>query len=573
MSIKTMLQKTILFSFLFILFFNTKAQVPFLHWAKGAGSSSNDGGRAIAVDKTGNIYTTGHFEDIADFDSGPGTYTLSSNGVFDVFISKTDPNGNLLWVKQIGGNNVDEGMAICIDKKNNILVTGIFSGTCDFDPGAGTFNLSAVSSSPDIFILKLNSSGDFLWANAMGGSLWDTPYSIVTDSTGHVYSSGTFQNTVDFDPGAGVYNLTSAGQDDIYISKLDSSGNFIFTKSFGGTWIEYNPMMVLDASENLYVTGMFQDTVDFDPGPATLNLITAGNYDGFILKMDPNGNLNWAKRFGGTNWDQARSIAMSPAGNVYLAGAFMGTSDLDPGSGVTTMTAIGNEHNIFVSRLTPAGDLVWAKQMPATITNNEPSIALGIAVDANETVYTTGLFRDTVDFDPGPGVFNLVSSGQSDIFLSILSSSGNYLWAGKMGSSMDDMAYSICVDNSNNVYSTGFFSQTVDFDPFNPVYNLVSNGYLDIYIHKMNTTAVGIAETTKNDLAALYPNPSNGLMTVQLAHQSTIHITNALGQEISSIDLNSGAQAIDLRDQPCGIYFLRIVSPDKPAVTKKIITQ
>ncbi len=323
-------------------------------------------------------------------------------------------------------------------------------------------------------------TGDFEWAKGMGGAGQDVGNAITVDAAGNVYTTGYFYDTADFDPGAGVFNLTSAGLQDIFVSKLDSSGNFVWAKRMGGTSYEVGNAIAVDAGGGIYTTGYFNGTADFDPGTGVFNLTTAGLQDIFVSKLDSSGNFVWAKRMGGTASAVGNDIAVD-AGSVYTTGYFGGTVDFDPGAGVFNLTSAGSQ-DIFVSKLDSAGDFVWAKRMGGT------SFEAGnaIAVDAGGGIYTTGCFYDTADFDPGDGVFNLTSAGSQDIFVSKLDSSGNFVWAKRMGGTDHGYGQAIAVDSAGGIYTTGFFIGTADFDPGLGVFNLTSAGDRDIFVSKLS---------------------------------------------------------------------------------------
>ena len=472
-----------------------------LEWANGIGGTGNDYGLSIAVDTSGNIYTTGYFQGTVDFDPGAGTFYITSVGGVndrDIFISKLDPSGNFLWAKCMGGTSPsgDYGKSIALDASGNVYTTGYFNGTADFDPSAGTFNLTSTGSD-DIFISKLDPSGNFLWAKAMGGTTYDYGMSIALDSSGNAYTMGYFRGTADFDPGAGTFNLASAGYDDIFISKLDPSGNFLWAKTMGGTSYENGNSIALDASGNVYTTGYFQGTVDFDPGAGTFYITSAGGgNDIFISKLEPSGNFIWAKEIRGTASEFGLSIALDTSGNTYTTGRFSGTVDFDPGVGTFNLTSAGgvNDRDIFISKLDSSGNFLWAKAMGGTSYDYGKSIAL----DASGNVYTTGYFNGTADFDPSAGTFNLTSAGSDDIFISKLEPSGNFLWAKRMGGTSSDRGYSIALDTSGNVYTTGHFQGTSDFDPSASTFNLTSAGYEEIFILKLKQQ--GITGFIYNDL-------------------------------------------------------------------------
>ncbi|MCH8330260.1 MAG: SBBP repeat-containing protein, partial [Bacteroidetes bacterium] len=152
---------------------------------------------------------------------------------------------------------------------------------------------------PNVFIQKLDNAGNFVWAGSMGGGLNDYGSCITIDPTGNVYITGRFEDTADFDPTTGTLNLTSNGASDVFIQKLNTAGNLIWARSIGGTSSDYGNSITTDASGNVYVTGYYQGTVDFDPGSGTVNLTSNGSNDVFIQKLDANGILIWANSIGG----------------------------------------------------------------------------------------------------------------------------------------------------------------------------------------------------------------------------------------------------------------------------------
>jgi len=390
-------------------------------------------------------------------------------------------DGDFVWAKRMGGTNGDYGYEIAVDGAGNVYITGSFRGTADFDPGAGTFNLTAAGSG-DIFVSKLDVNGDFVWAKAMGGTDYDFGYGVAADGAGNVYTTGSFQETVDFDPGAGTFNLTAAGSSGIFVSKLDVNGDFVWAKAMGGTSYDHGGRgIAVDGAGNVYTTGCFWGTADFDPGAGTFNLTAAGIGDIFVSKLDAGGDFVWAKAMGGTNGDYGYEIAVDGAGNVYTTGYFQDTADFDPGAGTFNLTP-GGSANIFVSKLDAGGDFVWAKTMGGA----GNSLGYGIAVDGAGNVYTTGAFEDTADFDPGAGTFNLTPAGSSGIFVSKLDVNGDFVWAKAMGGTDYDAGKSVAVDGAGNVYTTGYFQDTADFDPGAGAFNLTSAGDPEIFVSKLN---------------------------------------------------------------------------------------
>ena len=465
-------------------------------FAAGMGGSTaesgNESGRAIAVDSSGNVYTTGWYNGTTDFDPGPGTFELtSSGGEFDedIFVSKLDSSGNFVWAKSMGGTSLfDQGSGIVVDASGNVYVTGSFFDTADFDPDPGTTVNLTSAGGWDIFVCKLDTSGNLVWAKSMGGMGTDEGFDIALDASGNVYTTGKFTGTADFNPAMPTFNLTSAGgtlDADIFVSKLSPTGSFEWAKSMGGTDFDEGRGVVVDASGNVHTAGRFGATADFNPssgGSNVFNLTSAGDENIFVSKLDSLGDFVWAKRMGGTGLSKAFDIVLGDSGAVYTTGEFQDSADFDPGMDTFSLASAG-VWDVFVSKLDSAGDFLWAKRMGGT---NDDS-GFGIALDALDNVYTTGRFRSTVDFDPGSGVVDLSSAGVWDIFVSKLDSAGNYLWAKKMGGPGLDLGLDVVVDASNNVYTTGHFQSMADFDPGAGTFNLTTamDGGLDIFVSKL----------------------------------------------------------------------------------------
>jgi hypothetical protein len=463
---------------------------------------------------------------------------------------------NLDWVKKIGGANIDLATDVTLDATGNIYTTGSFQGTVDFDPGPGVLNLTAPNGSSDIFISKLDPSGNLIWAKRIGGSQNDGGNSVAIDETlGQVIVTGYFRGTVDFDPCGGTTNVSAFGNADIFVVKLNSSGCLIWAKRIGGTSNEEGKSVYVDANRDIYITGYFSGTADFDPNAPQVNITSNGGTDIFVEKLDYAGAMYWARRMGGTGNDQGLGIAVDNSGNVHTTGLFRNTVDFFPLGGVYNLTSAGNA-DVFVQQLDPTGNFNWANGMGGTGDDTGRSIAVdltgnvhvtgdfeviasfgsttiisnglkdvfaskldnsgsfqwsksfggastdrgrSIAVDDSGNSYITGDFSGTSDFDPGTGTADLTSFGLTDIFIEKLDVSGNYTWTKQMGGNEDDQGNGIAVDDSGSILTAGFFKSTVDFDPEVSVFNLTSSGGRDIFIQKLSCNSTGIDVQTACD--------------------------------------------------------------------------
>jgi hypothetical protein len=320
-------------------------------------------------------------------------------------------------------------------------------------------------------VCELDVMGKNYWARTWGGVDDDWGMSVAVDSLGNTYVTGNFCGTVDFDPGAGVDNHISNGDPDIFLSKFDSSGIFQWARTWGGSSQDRGNGVAADGSGNVYVTGSFGDTVDFDPAAAGVDNHTSnGGSDIYLSKFDPSGNLIWARTWGGTNASESgNSVAVDVSGNAHVTGNFTGTTDFDPGSGIDNHTSDGFD-DIFLTVLNSAGDFLWARTWGGTTWE----YGYGVAVDGSLNSYVTGKFYDIVDFDPGSGE-DIHAAILDDMFLSKFDSSGNYQWARTWGGPYYDKCYGVVADESGNAYVSGNFSGLVDFDPGSGV----DNHYLD----------------------------------------------------------------------------------------------
>jgi outer membrane protein assembly factor BamB len=358
-------------------------------------------------------------------------------------------DGNFVWAKQLGGADFDFGEAMAADAAGNLYITGSIWGTADFDPGPDVHDLVPADGPYDGFIVKLNRDGELVWVKHLV-----TPdgegFAIAVDASGFIYVTGRFYNTADFDPGPGVFNMTSAGDGDIFVTKLDNSGNFVWSKRLGGTGFDRGRSISVDGSGNVYTAGDFKDAADFDPGPDTYNLVSSSNAEKYVSKLTSSGDFVWAKRIGGGPINAYKlSVAADNAGNVYASGSFEGTHDFDPGLGYFGLTSAGQD-DAFLMKLNIAGNFEWAKSWGGM----DIERCYAVAVDKLGNVYATGSFFGTADFDPGPGTYNFTSAG-SDIFVSKFSTTGELAWAQQVGGSESNSGHAIALDGSGNIYLAG----------------------------------------------------------------------------------------------------------------------
>ena len=377
--------------------------------ATTAGDSSTVAG--ITLDSSNNVYLTGSFSGTADFKLGSGTTQLSG-GLGAAFVAKYDSSGNLLWAEAMSGTNSGAGgTAITLDSSGNIYITGGFTGTVDFDPGTGVHNLTTVGGNNETFVEKLDPTGNYVWAGAMGGTSGTWSGSIGVDGSGNVYVTGEFFGTSDFDPGTGTYNLTAVDNSlEIYVAKLNSSGNFARAEGIQNTGYTDNDYAYSHGGGCLgqrLVDRLVRGHRRLRSRAGQQILSSFGSDDIFLLKLDTSGKFQWVRQYGSTTTDAALGLTLDASGNIYITGDYTGTVNFDPG-GSANLTSAGTL-DIFVMKLDKSGAFDWVSDMGGT----NYDLGVAVAVDPAGDVYSTGRFYGTSDFDPGTATHNLVAHGGS----------------------------------------------------------------------------------------------------------------------------------------------------------------
>ena len=558
------MKKHLLVSLFLFFLINANAQEQKFDWAKSFGSAGNDYGTAVVTDTLGNVFVCGDFSGTVDFDPSAATYNLTSNGANDIFVQKLDSSGNFQWAQSFGGGNDDWANALTIDNVGNVIITGRFIGTVDFDSSPAVYNLPIGGT----FILKLSTTGNFVWAKSIEGTGNDQGNDVTIDKLGNVYVTGDYPGTADFNPGPGVYNMVSVSfTPDIYVLKLLSNGSFVWALSFGDYSNDYGKGISIDPDNNVIVNGSFIGTIDFDPSSAVHN-VSGLNWSMFILKLDPSGAFIWAKSIGGADNIWPASVRTDFSGNVFTTGDYKGTIDFDPGASVFNL--VPNAYtDVFVQKLNTNGDFVWAKSFGGYNHDKGKSIAL----DMEGNVYGTGVYYGTVDFDPGTGISEITAVDDREIYIQKLDSLGNFVWAKSIGGVGGDGGNAIAVGSNGSVFTTGFFSGVVDFNTSTSVLDLTSNGSGDVFVHKLTVGAVDtsgnggspvtVLETQKllNEVS-VYPNPSTGIFTINLngLENVQIEVYNTQGQLIFVKDGISDAEYPLKLNSTAGMYILVVSS-------------
>ncbi len=417
----------------------------------------------IGTDSLRNVYVAGNFINTIDADPGAANFTLSS-ATDNIFITKLTAAGNFVWSKQLGSG---AGFAYCrslkVDQAGNVYTTGYFQGILDFDPGAANYFLDApVNPSPDnndIFILKLSADGDFIWAKQIGGSHKDVGTCIDLDPVANIYVTGYITGPVDLDPGAGVTLKGSNGVVTAFITKFSAAGDLLYANEFQSNQRSSGEFIRTDHEGNVFVSGHVNGSIDFDPGLNVVSYTTTINSQvKFVVKFDPLGNFMWVRQ-GIIGYD----IAVDGNGDLFVYDEQLTKYDHD-------------------------GNLMWTKLVGGgPYSSFEQTV---IAIDENNDVYITGMFRNTQDFDPGPGEVKITCTGAgfpSDVFVCKLTNDGDLVWVKTFGGPGEDYASGIAVTQTGEIYTIGEFEGTADFDPDSAVFRATADAKGSLFIHKLSS--------------------------------------------------------------------------------------
>jgi chitodextrinase len=364
-------------------------------------------------------------------DNDWATVTVSSGG-------GSGSDGDVVWGLGLGGTGGDLSVDTATDSNGNVIHVGRFTGTINF----GNSNVTS-HGLEDIFVEKVSSNGAVLWSKRLGGSNSDIPQAVTVDFNGDVIVIGYFSGTTNL----GGANLTSAGSNDVFIVKLSgSTGSHLWSKRFGGSYVDAGYGIAVDSADNVVVTGRFDGSVSFGG-----TVLQSTQTDLFLAKYSPNGAHLWSKNFPSLSGDEGRSVAVDGNDNIVLTGLMWGYLDFGAGNLISA-----GAQDVFVAKLTSNGSYIWAKRFG----DSSAETGLDVAVDSSGNVAVTGFFQSTINL----GGSTLTSVGTTDMFVAkYSSSSGSHLWSKRAGDWQGDSGEAVAFDASGNVVVTGYFRGQASF--------------------------------------------------------------------------------------------------------------
>lgn len=445
------------------LLLGTSAQGQQLNWAGSIQANTGFFGSSSYVGDNC-IYTTGNFQYVGkDLDPGPGEELYTSVSLSkDIFVQRLNLDGELVWTKIFAGTGADVSSVVGADDDDNVYVAGTFTGTVDFDAGPGTAEKTSVGPH-DLFILKLDEDGEFLWVKTIESGPYPTSTNVtsinIVPGIG-VYLTGFYEQTTDFDPGPGEFLMTPIGTSACFTIKLEESGDFIWARNFTSTF-HVGLQAVVNEAGDLYMAGAFEGHLELVIDGEIESFDAEIGNDGLVVKMNADGAVLWAFLLVGDSHTYCETITIDQAENVYISGDFYGNIDLDPRAEELIYESAGS-FDTYVIKTDSDGEFLWGK-----VISDETGVSPSASnVDNYGNYLLSGDYMGEIDIDPGvdehitPGL--VLDSGGT--FLLSLDEEGNFNWVRCFGGTETSRPNSIGKGTGTDIYVSGIGSNMWDYD-------------------------------------------------------------------------------------------------------------
>jgi hypothetical protein len=553
-----------------ILFFSLMASSSFSQnwqWFTSAGGDKSDKGLDIDMDRFGNLYVSGYYNNSSSGNVMFSSLTAPVDFGKDAFVAKIDSTGNWVWLQPGQGGWDERALGMCVDRINNFVYV---TGTCWYNTNFGSCPTptSYPGGQDNIFISKLDLNGNCQWLIQAGSASDDHGYDLVTDKAGNIYLTGfasfdtwSTNDTAYF----GDHKFRVPYGDSLgYVTKISPSGVFQWVRAFPGIDGERDNRITIDDEANIYVTGSFYGTQAY----GTTTVTSKGGHDIFVLKLDSAGNQLWVQTAGGILNDRGNSVTVDGAQDVYVTGEFRDIVIFGP----DTVNNYGGPsgRDAFVAKLTKNGNWKWASKAGSSSGSDRGN---RIESDKRDLLFITGQIKGNATFGSKNVVCNPMDSIQA--FVAALDTAGVWHWVTQGGGHYEDRGNGLVVDEFCNIYVAGYFQDTVTFGALTDT----SVYKKDIFVSKINSDCnvfgIGIHENLLESNMVLFPNPSNGKFTIDFGtyfKEMNVIVYNAFGQELQDHKLNGVDRAEITIKEGSGIYFVKLIGSNGAFRTFKVVS-
>jgi hypothetical protein len=529
------------------------------NWARSFGGLGYDEGHKIATDNNGNSYSVGRFNSqVMNFSS----LTMTNTGATadDIYIVKYDSAGNVAWAQSIGSSYECIANDIAIDINGDVLLTGKFGG---YTMSIGTLSLNATSAFWDMFLLKINSAGTVLWGKLVGTYNGPTEsYAIATDQFANVFITGLYS---DASLAIGSTTLINYGDDDMFIAKYTSQGNFLWARSAGGKAWESGSAISCDAFGNPYIAGRFNDSLVIGSTTLVCSGTGSGKQDIFLAKYDQEGGFVWATKAGGTEYDEVTSIVNDNSGNSYITGSYRS----DPMCFGSTTFSIVHPYtsDLFLAKYDSSGNVVWATATGGTYAD----IGYDMTI-RDSSLFLLGTYMSSV-IPFGTTTLTNSSGNEIETFITNFDLNGNVVWAKSIQGPGHNTGNGISA-NATSLFVTGSFS-----GPYFKVGpdSLINLGVVNGFVARYDYATLDSSQTQITSNEHIYPNPGSGQFYFCADHpldDAEIVITNSFGEKTKGIKNVFGQKIlIDCVGLSKGVYVLQVNEKNRKSSKKLIISE
>jgi len=431
-------------------------------WTNAVGGEDYDILWGVVSDTSGRVYVTGAFHDTVDFRPDKRRDRHTNRGDDALFLSSYDGDGRYRWTISLskGGASIG-GAGLALSPTGDILVTGGIEGKVDFRPGPGRSTVKSYDDADDAFVALYNDKGVHRWTRVFRGPGSDVGRAVAVDRWGHILVTGNYSEWTDFDPGPGEDIQRTEGNTSAFVTRLTPDGSLAWARTFPGDWTDFGQGIAAGPEGEAVAVGTFSGETDFDPSEGRDLRRTAGESDVFAVKLNAQGDREWAYTIGGVYYDFVHDVAIDEDGNAYLVGSFFSTVDFDPEGGGDVREA--DDFDAFLVKLAADGSVVWVR----VVTGPGSASAHGVALRADGALAVSGSFSGVADFDPGEGVDERTAKKPwGDVFVVFLTTEGDYVGVDVMGGTDSETGRSVSFDPEGNLLVAGTFrSLDCDFDP------------------------------------------------------------------------------------------------------------
>ncbi len=417
-------------------------------WATYFGGNNTDWGFDIKTDLSGNLLLTGHTFSATGIATS-GAYQTILSGNTDAYIAKLSNAGIPLWCTYFGGLENDYCRAVGADANGNVIIVGYTLSDANIAT-SGAYQTTR-GGSQDAYIAKFSSLGALQWATYYGGSLNEYAYGVSIDLNNNIILTGLTFSTSDIAT-TGAYQTVLGGTQDVFVVKFNTSGVLQWGSYYGGSSQEFGYQVVTDLNGNIVLTGNTQSTTGIATSGAW-QTTAGGGFDAYIAKFNASGTLQWSTFFGGSGTDYGTALVCDPSGNIFATGFSSSSTAIATAGAWQTINAGNND--VYIAKFNPSGVVQWSTYYGG------PSSEYGYSItnDVSGNLYICGYTASSSGIATS-GAYQTVIGGINDAIVAKFNGAGILQWGTYFGGSSAEVAYGICKDLNNGIFTTGYTGST-----------------------------------------------------------------------------------------------------------------